>query len=85
MLHTLSRVTTSPGSPVPSTLPTPVGSPKADIEDPFFDASISVNPTITGLAAYLTTLSNDQVFRQACQWKRFVRVRTDDLESVRVE
>ena len=86
-------VTTSPGSPVPSTLPTPVVSPKAEIADPFFDdmggvavaASNSANPTITGLAAYLTTLSNDQVFRQARPWKRFVRVRTDDLESVRVE
>ena len=86
-------VTTSPGSPVPSTLPTPIVSPKAEIADPFFDdmggvavgASNSANPTITGLAAYLTTLSNDQVFRQARPWKRFVRVRTDDLESVRVE
>jgi len=85
--------TTSPSSPVPSTLPTPVVSPKAEIADPFFDdlgavavgASNSANPTITGLAAYLTTLSNDQVFRQARPWKRFVRVRTDDLESVRVE
>ena len=71
----------------------PVVSPKAEIADPFFDdlgavavgASNSANPTITGLAAYLTTLSNDQVFRQARPWKRFVRVRTDDLESVRVE
>ena len=86
-------VTTSPGSPVPSTLPTPVVSPKAEIADPFFDdlgavaagASNTANPTITGLAAYLTTLSNDQILRQARPWKRFVRVRTDDLESVRVE
>lgn len=86
-------VTTSPGSPIPSTLPTPVVSPKAEIADPFFDdmggvavgTSNSANQTITGLAAYLTTLSNDQVFRQARPWKRFVRVRTDDLESVRVE
>lgn len=83
----------STSSPVPSTLPTPVVSPKAEIADPFFDdlgevavgTSTSANPTITGLAAYLTTLSNDQVFRQARPWKRFVRVRTDDLESVRVE
>ncbi|KAI0299851.1 hypothetical protein BC826DRAFT_993729 [Russula brevipes] len=88
-----SRPVTSPSSPIPSTLPTPVVSPKAEIADPFFDdlggvavgASNSANPTITGLAAYLTTLSNDQVFRQARPWKRFVRVRTDDLESVRVE
>ncbi|KAH8993953.1 hypothetical protein EDB92DRAFT_1978112 [Lactarius akahatsu] len=83
----------STSSPIPSTLPTPVVSPKAEIADPFFDdlgevavgTSTSANPTITGLAAYLTTLSNDQVFRQARPWKRFVRVRTDDLESVRVE
>ncbi|KAH9030296.1 hypothetical protein EDB84DRAFT_1439155 [Lactarius hengduanensis] len=83
----------STSSPIPSALPTPVVSPKAEIADPFFDdlgevavgTSTSANPTITGLAAYLTTLSNDQVFRQARPWKRFVRVRTDDLESVRVE
>jgi serum/glucocorticoid-regulated kinase 2 len=84
---------TSPSSPIPSTLPTPIVCPKAEVADPFFDdlgavavgASNSVNPTTTGLAAYLTTLSNDQVFRQARPWKRFVRVRTDDLESIRVE
>ncbi|KAI0275351.1 hypothetical protein BC834DRAFT_852429 [Gloeopeniophorella convolvens] len=89
-------ISASPASPVPSSLPTPLVSPRAEIADPFLDdsgevavgglgASTSTNPTITGLAAYLTTLSNDQVFRQARPWKRFVRVRTDDLESVRVE
>ena len=57
MLHTL--FTTSPGSPVPFTLPTPVVSPNA--------------------------LLNDQVFRQVHQWKCFIRVRTDDLESVHME
>ena len=90
--NTSHSVTTSPGSPIPSTLPAPIVSLKAEI-DPFFDdmggvavgASNSVSQTITGLAAYLTTLSNDQVFRQARPWKRFVRVRTDDYESVRVE
>ena len=84
---------TSAGSPIPSTLPTPVVSPTSEITGPFFDdlgavavnALSSANPTTTGLAAYLTTLSNDQVFRQARPWKRFVRVRTDDLESVCVE
>ena len=40
---------------------------------------------ITGLAAYLTTLANDTTMRQTRAWKRFVRVRTDDLQSVRVE
>ena len=39
----------------------------------------------TSIAAYLTTLSNTLVLRQDRYWKRFVRVRTDDLESVRVE
>ena len=90
---TEARSPSAAGSSVPSTLPTPVVSPKAEIADPFFgdlgvvavDTSTCANPTITGLAAYLTTLSNDQVFRQARSWKRFVRVRTDDLESVRVE
>ncbi|KAF8971807.1 hypothetical protein BDZ97DRAFT_1901477 [Flammula alnicola] len=37
------------------------------------------------IAAYLTTLSNTPTLRMDRLWKRFVRVRTDDLESVRVE
>ena len=43
------------------------------------------NPTITSLAAYLTNIANDQIHRQTRVWRRFVRVRTDNLESVRVE
>ena len=39
----------------------------------------------TALAAYLTTISNIPCVRADRVWKRFVRVRTDDLESVRVE
>lgn len=39
----------------------------------------------TALAAYLTTISNHPRVRTDRLWKRFVRVRTDDLESVRVE
>ncbi|KAF8258402.1 hypothetical protein EI94DRAFT_1815426 [Lactarius quietus] len=61
--------------------------------DPFFDdlgevavgASNSASPTIAGLAAYLIALSNDQVFHQSRLWKRFVRIHTNNLESVRVE
>lgn len=41
--------------------------------------------TSTALAAYLTTISNLPQVRTDRVWKRFVRVRTDDLESVRVE
>jgi len=37
------------------------------------------------IAAYLTTVSNTPPLRMDRLWKRFVRVRTDDLESVRVE
>ncbi|KAG8219318.1 kinase-like domain-containing protein [Butyriboletus roseoflavus] len=40
---------------------------------------------MTALAAYLTTVSNDPSLRQTRAWKRFVHVRTDDLQSVRAE
>jgi serum/glucocorticoid-regulated kinase 2 len=39
----------------------------------------------TALASYLTAISNSTQLRQARVWKRFIRVRPDDLESVRVE
>lgn len=42
-------------------------------------------PNVTALAAYLTTASNSPTIRQGRVWKRFVRVRADDLESQRVE
>ncbi|KAI0319479.1 hypothetical protein OF83DRAFT_1170172 [Amylostereum chailletii] len=83
-----------PSGPRPSNLPTPLTSPPNEAGDPFsvsddvlepLSTPTTTNPVITGLAAYLTTLSNDQMLRQARAWKRFVRVRTDDLESVRVE
>lgn len=53
-----------------------------------FDAAASLpspSATSTAIAAYLTTISNAPGLRQTRVWKRFVRVRTDDLESVRVE
>ncbi|KAA1477263.1 kinase-like protein [Dentipellis sp. KUC8613] len=84
----------SPRSAAPSVLATPLGSPGQESNDPFSSfgdeaplssPTASTNPLLTGLAAYLTTVSNDQLLRQARVWKRFVRVRTDDLESVRVE
>lgn len=68
--------TTSPSSPI---LPSPLLStpkPKLQIHfGPFVDdlgvvavgVSSSANPTITGLAAYLTALSNDQVFRASME------------------
>ncbi|KIK71670.1 hypothetical protein GYMLUDRAFT_66785 [Collybiopsis luxurians FD-317 M1] len=82
-------------STTPSGLPTPATSPSVEQTDPFvsFSASTALlnatlpapSATSTALAAYFTTLSNLQPVRQARAWKRFVRVRTDDLESTRVE
>ncbi|GLB43552.1 putative agc agc-unique protein kinase [Lyophyllum shimeji] len=78
----------------PSNLSTPLTSPSGEVSDPFssFAASALETPTVVSasanspaLASYLTTISNTPALRQARVWKRFVRVRTDDLESVRVE
>ncbi|OSD01215.1 hypothetical protein PYCCODRAFT_1445901 [Trametes coccinea BRFM310] len=78
-----------------SSVQTPIATPANEIGDPFAEIGengeditaleASNNKVITGLAAYLTTLANDSTLRQARAWKRFVRVRTDDLQSVRVE
>ncbi|KAG6820663.1 hypothetical protein H0H93_013514 [Arthromyces matolae] len=82
------------GSVIPSNLPTPLTSPSVELVDPFTNLSTtnleappptSATTNSTGLASYLTTISNTAAFRNARVWKRFVRVRTDDLESVRVE
>ena len=79
---------------------TAASSPTIEANDPFssfsasngdlLDTTATANNTVsstlsTSIAAYLTTLSNMAVLRQDRYWKRFVRVRTDDLESVRVE
>ena len=47
--------------------------------------SPTTSATSTALASYLTSISNIASIRADRVWKRFVRVRTDDLESVRVE
>ncbi|KAF7347299.1 hypothetical protein MVEN_01485200 [Mycena venus] len=72
-----------------------VRTPQVESGDPFLafgpgEGSASVaapapSGNSTAVAAYLTTISNTPAMRQARVWKRFVRVRTDDLESVRVE
>ncbi|KAJ7508486.1 kinase-like protein [Mycena galericulata] len=81
-LNTLSRLA-SPNTNRTSRRPTPLTSPQAENGDPFLDTPPS--QPVSSLAAYLTTISNTPAMRQARPWKRFVRVRTDDLESVRVE
>lgn len=94
-LNTLSRLA-SPSNKGVRTVSTripsassiaPIVSPTHEIGDPFTEtgATSSGGNAVTSLAAYLTTISNEPTFRQARAWKRFVRVRTDDLESVRVE
>ena len=84
---------------IPSTLPTPLVSPSHEVTDPFSSFSAATNgldsstlssgthanSTVTGLASYLTSISNEPTLRHGRHWKRFVRVRPDDLESVRVE
>ncbi|KAG6841578.1 hypothetical protein C0991_009613 [Blastosporella zonata] len=78
----------------PLNLPTPLSSPSGELLDPFttFSATaleaatpVSASANSTRLASYFTTISNTAGLRNARVWKRFVRVRTDDLESVRVE
>ncbi|KIM31700.1 hypothetical protein M408DRAFT_327157 [Serendipita vermifera MAFF 305830] len=91
-LTTLSRLASPPRQPAPtsssSSPPQNNGndlSPQPEnneITDPFLSAEPSAT---SALASYLTTLSNDKAVRVARSWKRFVRVRTDDLESTRVE
>ncbi|KAI0370044.1 hypothetical protein BV20DRAFT_979751 [Pilatotrama ljubarskyi] len=78
-----------------SSAQTPSATPANEIGDPFAEIgengedisalAASNNKVITGLAAYLTTIANEGTLRQSRAWKRFVRVRTDDLQSVRVE
>ena len=93
---TQSTANSAVASPTNGTtnLPSSLSSPSNELNDPFSqvmsDADTSAlvppnNPTITNLAAYLTNIANDQIHRQTRIWRRFVRVRTDDLESVRVE
>lgn len=96
-LNTLSRFASPSKHPsrASSTVTTTAQpTPAAESSDPFSTSFAASDiqtalpaPTAvsTGLAAYLTTVSNDSQLRQARVWKRFVRVRTEDLESVRVE
>lgn len=99
-LNTLSRLASPHASKTrrlnntstPSTLTSPLASPSKEQSDPFqsfspsaITATLPTTVNSTSLASYLTTISNTPALRQARVWKRFVRVRTDDLESVRVE
>lgn len=76
-LTTLSRLASPPRNAHPQLTP-----PQEELSDPFLAAEPSVNGA---LSTYFTTLANDKNVRVTRSWKRFVRVRTDDLESTRVE
>jgi serum/glucocorticoid-regulated kinase 2 len=80
-LTTLSRLASPNPKQRPPALPTSKDASEHD-DNPFVSSPHSAS---SALAAYLTTLSNDQIIRVSKHWKRFVRVRTDDLQSVRVE
>lgn len=87
-LHTLSRLANNkppPNSRPSQTLPTPAVSPSKERDDPFANPLSSPSAAATSLASYLTVISNHPSVRTARPWRRFVRVRTDDLDSVRVE
>lgn len=93
-----SSSTTTP-TPTPtaegsSTCPTAKGlSPSLEAGPPasVSQANVNVNTdssegkTTTLVAAYLTRLANVPSVRSSKAWKRFIRVRTEDLQSVRVE
>lgn len=76
-LTTLSRFASPPTrvSPLPPLTPSQA-TPEDEDEEPLAAPAV---------AAYLNTLANDQHVRVTRPWKRFVRVRTEDLQSTRVE
>ena len=76
-LTTLSRFASPPPrvTPLPPLTPTPT-TPEDEEEEPLAASAV---------AAYLNTLANNQHVRITRSWKRFVRVRTEDLQSTRVE
>lgn len=90
-LHTLSRLANNaskgplPGPSSGRSYPTPAVSPNQERDDPFANPLSAPSAAATSIAAYLTELANRPTVRTARTWRRFVRVRTDDLESVRVE
>ena len=63
----------------------PLVSPIEESRDPFAESSDDASSNAGALPVYLSTLANHPTFRNARQWKRFVHVRLNDLESVRVE
>ncbi|THH06183.1 hypothetical protein EW146_g9691 [Bondarzewia mesenterica] len=69
----------------PSSVATEIPDPFSGAVNSLLKSPASMNPTVTGLAAYLTTISHDQLLRQARVCEHFMHVCTDDLESVRVE
>lgn len=85
--HSLAPSTTLPTPPLSTSPTSEANDPFTSIEPAEVASATPTSPTATStaIAAYLTTIANMATFRKDRVWKRFVRVRTDDLESVRVE
>ncbi|KZO91243.1 hypothetical protein CALVIDRAFT_363559 [Calocera viscosa TUFC12733] len=80
-LTTVSRLV----SPSRNATPTSFGARARQLNRSHPTTSGEPHADPTAVAQYLTTLSNDPRVRTAKPWRRFVRVRTEDLESRRVE
>ena len=84
-LNTLSRLT-SPSLKLPPTKPSngllQTSIPATTLVAENLDPSDTLT---TRLATYFTNIANDQIHRQTKVWRRFVLVKGDDLESIRVE
>ncbi|CAO1621205.1 unnamed protein product [Jaminaea pallidilutea] len=77
--------THSIGTPGPSSSSSASGPPDVSISTDDSQEIDPVKKTISLLANYMTKIANSPAVRKQRTWQRFVRVRTDDLESVRVE
>ena len=76
-LNTLTRFTSTPSTP---------SKPKPSINPPLSPPSgSSNNQTNDPLSHYLTSLANNENVQSQLAWKRFTRVRPDDLQSNRIE
>ncbi|TIA89688.1 hypothetical protein E3P99_01936 [Wallemia hederae] len=76
-LNTITRFASNPSTP---------SKPKASIQPPMSPPpNVSNTPANELLTNYLTDLANDDQVRAQLAWKRFTRVRPDDLQSNRID
>ncbi|TIA68992.1 hypothetical protein E3P91_03831 [Wallemia ichthyophaga] len=76
-LNTITRFASNPTAP---------SKPKASIQPPLSPPpNVSSSPANEPLSHYLTQLANDEQICSTIAWKRFTRVRQDDLQSNRID